>query len=100
MNAVQAFSRIMRTNVSPSNNKYEDYGASYEYAKTIVDGGAKFGLGVCYDQISGEGVSFQEVPFGLQLTSDISTDSPQGIWLFAHCKNTVVSTSSGIQILN
>jgi hypothetical protein len=103
MNAVQGFAKIWRTNVSPHNNKYEDYadGAdTYLYAKRIVEGGAKFGLGVNYDQISGEGVSFQNVPFGLQLTSDISTDSPQGVWLFAHCKNTVVSNSNGIQIIN
>ena len=100
MNAVMGFSRIFRTNVSPDNNKYDDYGTEYEYAKTIIQGGSKFGLGVNYDQISGEGVSFMDVPFGLQLTSDLSTDSPQGIYLFAHCKNTVVSTPQGIQVLN
>ena len=44
--------------------------------------------------------SFSDVPFGLQMTSDITTDSPQGIYLFAHCKNTVVSNGQGIQIMN
>tara|TARA_R110000803_G_scaffold16859_4_gene46158 strand:+ start:46 stop:1041 length:996 start_codon:yes stop_codon:yes gene_type:complete len=100
MNAVMGFTKIERTNVSPANNFYEDYGAQYTYAKEVIEGGVKFGLGVNYDQISGDGVSFQDVPFGLQMTSNLTTDSPQGIYLFAHCKNTVVSNGQGIQIIS
>jgi hypothetical protein len=100
MNAVMGFTKIERTNVSPFNNFYEEYGSDYVYAKEITEGGAKFGIGVNYDQISGAGISFKDVPFGLQMTSDISTDSPQGVFLFAHCKNTVVSTSQGIQVIS
>ena len=103
MNAVMGFTKIERTNVSPFNNFYEDYGSGanlYDFAKQVVEGGAKFGIGVNYDQISGAGVSFKDVPFGLQMTSDISTDSPQGVFLFAHCKNTVVSTPQGIQVIS
>ncbi len=105
MNAVMGFSKIERTNVSPFNNYYEDYSPDtpadnlYVFAKEIIEGGAKFGLGVNYDQISGEGVSFADVPFGLQMTSDITSDSPQGVYLFAHCKNTVVSSGTGIQVI-
>tara|TARA_R110002126_G_scaffold259050_1_gene402055 strand:- start:187 stop:1197 length:1011 start_codon:yes stop_codon:yes gene_type:complete len=100
MNAVMGFTKIERTNVSPFNNFYEEYGSEYIYAKEIPEGGAKFGIGVNYDQISNAGVSFRDVPFGLQMTSDISTDSPQGVFLFAHCKNTVVSTPQGIQVIS
>jgi hypothetical protein len=103
MNAVMGFTKIERTNVSPLNNKYEDYtdgSDAYLYAKEVIEGGVKFGIGVNYDQISGTGVSFKEVPFGIQMTSDISTDSPQGVFLFAHTKNTVVSSPTGIQVIN
>ena len=103
MNAVMGFGKIERTNVSPYNNFYEDYTEgtnSYLYAKKIRDGGSKFGIGVNYDAISGEGVSFADVPFGIQMTSDISTDSPQGVYLFAHCKNTIVSQSGSIQVIS
>ena len=103
MNAVMGFTKIERTNVSPFNNYYEDYSEgtnAYVYAKEITEGGAKFGIGVNYDQISGTGVSFADVPFGLQMISDITTDSPQGVYLFAHCKNTVVSSSAGIQVIS
>lgn len=103
MNAVMGFTKIERTNVSPFNNYYEDYSEgvnSYVYAKEVVEGGVKFGIGVNYDQISGTGVSFKDVPFGLQMTSDISTDSPQGVFLFAHTKNTVVSSPQGIQVIS
>ena len=100
MNAVMGFTKIERTNVSPYNNFYEDYGSDYLYSKEVTEGGVKFGIGVNYDQISGAGVSFKDVPFGLQMTSDLSTDSPQGVFLFAHCKNTVVSTPQGIQVIS
>ena len=103
MNAVMAFSKNERTNVSPHNNFYEDYSSGtepYLYAKEITEGGSKFGLGVSYDQISGAGVSFRDVPFGIQMTSNLTTDSPQGVFLFAHCKNTVVSSPNGIQVIN
>jgi len=104
MNAVMGFTKIERTNVSPVNNFYEDYDNGvtdpYLYAKEGIEGGIKFGMGCNYDQISGEGVSFQNVPFGLQMTSNITSDSPQAIYLFAHCKNTVVSNGQGIQIIN
>ena len=103
MNAVMGFTKIERTNVSPFNNFYMDYGSGanlYNYAKEVTEGGSKFGVGVNYDQISGAGVSFRDVPFGLQMTSDLSTDSPQGVFLFAHCKNTVVSTPQGIQVIS
>ena len=100
MNAVMGFTKIERTNVSPFNNFYEDYGDDYLYSKEVTEGGVKFGVGVNYDQISGAGVSFKDVPFGLQMISDISTDSPQGVFLFAHCKNTVVSTPQGIQVIS
>lgn len=103
MNAVMGFTKIERTSVSPYNNYYEDYSDGtneYLYAKEVREGGVKFGVGVNYDQISGAGVSFKDVPFGIQMTSDISTDSPQGVYLFAHCKNTIVSTPQGIQVIN
>ena len=103
MNAVMGFGKIERTNVSPYNNYYEDYSEgtnAFVYAKEIREGGSKFGLGCAYDTISGEGVSFQNVPFGLQMTSDISTDSPQAVFLFAHVKNTIVSNSGSIQVIS
>jgi hypothetical protein len=34
------------------------------------------------------------------MTSNLTTDSPQGVFLFAHCKNTVVSSPNGIQVIN
>ncbi len=103
MSAVMGFTKIERTNVSPFNNFYEDYGSGgdlYLYAKEVTEGGAKFGIGCNYDQISGEGVSFQNVPFGLQMISDITTDSPQGVFLFAHTKQTIVSSPQGIQVIS
>jgi len=99
MNAVMGFAKIARTSVNSNNYKYFDAGSSYEYAKIIKDGGSAWGLGVAYDTISDQGISFENVPFGVQLQLRLTTDHPQAIFLFVHSRQTVLSTPSGIQVL-
>lgn len=99
MNAVMGFAKIARTSVNSTNFKYFDAGSSFQYAKTIKDGGSAWGLGVAYDTISDQGISFENVPFGLQLQLRLTSDHPQAIFLFVHSKQTVLSTPSGIQVL-
>ena len=72
---------------------------NYVEAKEIIDGGSAFGLGVAYDTISDQGISFQNVPFGVQLQLRLSSDSPQAIFLFVHSRQTCVSTPNGIQVM-
>ena len=99
INSVKAFAQVGRTSVSPANFNYKFPGANYLNSKQTVDGGPAFGLGVAYDTISDQGISFQNVPFGVQLQLRLSTDSPQSIFLFVHSRQTVVSTPNGIQVM-
>ena len=99
INSVKAFAQVGRTSVSPANFNYKAPGANYINSKQTVDGGPAFGLGVAYDTISDQGVSFQNVPFGVQLQLLLSSDSPQSIFLFVHSRQTVVSTPQGIQVM-
>ena len=66
---------------------------------TKVDGGSVAGLGVAYDVISGDGVSFSGVNFGLNMEVNLTTDSPQALYLFIHSKQTLAFSSAGIQIV-
>jgi hypothetical protein len=69
MNSVMNFSKILRTSVAPSVYRNVDYStdASYSGAKTIIDGGAAWGIGVLYDGISNQGLDFSNSAFGVQL---------------------------------
>jgi hypothetical protein len=99
INSVMGFAKVARTSVMPNNYKYFDMTTSYQEAKELKDGGSAFGLGIAYDSISDQGISFENVPFGLQLQLRLTTDSPQSIFLFVHSKQTVLSTPSGIQVM-
>ena len=93
------FARVGRSSITPSNYKYFEMTDNYVQAKEIKDGGSAYGLGIAYDTISDQGISFANVPFGVQFQLKLSSDSPQAIFLFVHSKQTCVSTPSGIQVL-
>jgi len=95
INAVYSFSKNLRQQSSPSNMLYEDV-ANSNYA---VDGGPNVGIGVAFDTISGEGISFGNTPFGIQMEVDLTADSPQSLYMFVHSKQTLVFNQTGIQIL-
>lgn len=99
INSVMGFAKVSRTSVMSNNYKYFDMTTSYQEAKELKDGGSAFGLGIAYDSISDQGISFENVPFGMQLQLRLTTDSPQSIFLFVHSKQTVLSTPSGIQVM-
>jgi len=99
INAVSGFAKLARSSVNSNNYKYFDAGAYFDNAKAIKDGGSAWGLGIAYDTISDQGISFENVPFGVQLQLRLVSDSPQSIFLFVHSKQTVLSTPSGIQVL-
>ena len=95
MGAIKTFSDLGRTSVTPSNNNYlvADY-------KSMNDGGCTAGIGVSYDHISNDGVSFKNIPLGLQLNLDLDSDNPNALYLFAHNKNTMIISNGNIQIIS
>tara|TARA_B110001450_G_C17561151_1_gene456798 strand:- start:11 stop:1054 length:1044 start_codon:yes stop_codon:yes gene_type:complete len=99
INSVMGFSRVGRSSVTPANYKYFEMTDNFVQAKQIKDGGSAYGLGIAYDTISDQGISFANVPFGVQFQLGLISDHPQAIFLFVHSKQTCVSTPNGIQVL-
>ena len=97
MNAVQKFADITRTTLSPVNVRLSDVG---RFDKDFADGGCGWGLGVSYDNISDQGVDFSNVNFGINMSLDLTSDSPQAFFVFAHSKQTLVFGPQGMQILS
>jgi hypothetical protein len=62
--------------------------------------GSIMGVGVAFDMISGQGLNFQNVNFGLQMDTGINTDNPNAVYLFAKNKSTLVFTPNGVQVIN
>tara|TARA_R110000737_G_scaffold3609_1_gene12221 strand:- start:49 stop:873 length:825 start_codon:yes stop_codon:yes gene_type:complete len=97
LNSIQQFSKLQRTTVSPMNTEYTSGLASVVNAK--IDTGSVAGVGVAYDVISGQGLDFSSVNWGLNMTCGITTDSPQAFYLFVHSKNTLAFSGDGISVI-
>ncbi len=99
MNAVQNFAKINRTSVGPETFRSIGYGTNFADAKTIVKGGSAWGIGVAYDSISNQGIDFGQVPFGVQLDLELTSDHPNAVFLFVHSRQTIVSSDNSIQVM-
>jgi len=102
LNAVVQFSKLNRTNASPVNTFVKDDGANgnpYGYKEVIQGGMAGAGIGVAFDVISGQGVDFSRVPFGINMDVDLINDFPNALYLFVHSKQTLVMSPSGVQVI-
>jgi len=99
MNAIVEFSKLNRTNASPVNTFVESDG-TYGYKETIQGGSAGAGIGCAMDVISGQGVDFSRVPFGIQMELDLDLDFPNALYLYIHAKNTLVMSGDSIQVLH
>ena len=95
MNAITQFSKAQRTMVSPLNT-FQNADANDVY---WIDGRELAGVGMAYDQVSGQGVDFSKGNWGLNMECNLTTNNPTGLYLFVHSKQTLVFNSSGLQIL-
>ena len=97
VNAIQKFADNTRTSLNPQNVRLSD---SARFDKDFAFGGCGFGLGVAMDTISDQGVDFRNVNFGINMSLDLTTDSPQAFFVFVHNKQTLVFGPQGLQVLN
>ena len=98
LNAIQKFSAISRSMAKPTTTRV--VGAVPTGAmNTRVNGGQVVGIGCAYDVISGTGIDFSSLNFGINMEVDITTDSPQALYLFVHSKQTLMFSPSGIRVV-
>ena len=97
LNAITQFSKLRRTSVSPLNTAYTNGEPTVVNIK--VDGGSVAGVGVAYDVISGQGVDFSSVNWGMNMECALTTDNPQAFYLFVHSKQTLAFSADGISVV-
>ena len=97
VNAIQKFADNTRTSLNPQNVRLSD---DARFDKDFAFGGCGFGVGVALDTISDQGVDYRNVNFGINMSLDLTTDSPQAFFVFVHNKQTLVFGLQGIQVLN
>jgi|TARA_R110000824_G_scaffold101447_2_gene241057 hypothetical protein len=104
LDAVKSFSKNDRIMASQNNT----FNQSWQAASAVVnsrdiltlDGGSVYGVGINYDNVSGEGVDFSAVPWGLQMETGLTSDRPHALYLFVHAKQTLTWNSSGLEVVS
>lgn len=101
LNSIKSFANIARTGVSSRGTWLNNHtGLTQALADMkAVENGNCFGVGVAYDTISGDGVDFSQMNWGLQMECGLTTNRPHAAYVFVHSKNTLVFNSSGLQIV-
>jgi len=100
LNSIKAFSGLNRTGVSSRGTWLSDYSAASQLNADLkaVENKNCFGVGIAYDTISGDGVDFSQLNWGLQMDLDLTSNRPHAVYVFVHSKNTLVFNSSGLQV--
>jgi hypothetical protein len=107
LNAVKSFQNLNRSGITTRNTWIQDNqlatGAvnvsNLQADKTAAEGGNVFGIGMAYDNISGDGVDFSQLNWGVQMDCGLTTNRPHAMYVFVHSKNTLVFNSTGLQIV-
>lgn len=87
----------LRSEVSPVNTNRGYTGSA---PPLTADGGVMECLGVPFDTVgTGVGEDFSSTPFGIQMETDLTTDSPNALFLFVHSRQTLVFSPQGIQVV-
>ena len=96
MNCFVPYMKNIKTQISPITNlRYIAMDGEKDYANA----GQMFGVGVSFDDISGEGIDFRNENFGAQLETGLTEDVPHSAFLFVRSKQTLVFNSNGLQVI-
>ena len=90
-----------RTSLSPLNLN-RNYVMTIDGAqgyKSIINGGAQFGLGMRYSQFN-SGQDFSKEQWGVSFNNTLVSDHPISVFMFFKAKTTVVFSPEGLQVLN
>jgi hypothetical protein len=85
---------IMKNSTTASENN------QLQYTK-VANGGVVYGCGIRYDALGGQGVDFSNPgsQFGMNLELDLTTNSPQSVFIFVNSEINVVFNQNGIQVI-
>lgn len=99
LNAIKSFPDNKKMSLSPENMVQPDDNSDVRTNK-IINGGCGFGVGVAFDNISNQGINFQNTNFGINMDMNLLSDNPQSVYMFCHHKSTLVFNPTGIQVIN
>tara|TARA_R110000787_G_scaffold128295_1_gene239992 strand:- start:31 stop:1359 length:1329 start_codon:yes stop_codon:yes gene_type:complete len=95
MNTFQPFMKGMKSQLNPTT--FNRIG--FDNVEDFAEGGLDFGIGVQYDNISGDGLDFRSQNFGLQMITSLTSGNAHSVFLFVRSKQTLVFNKEGLQVI-
>ena len=96
MNAIRDWSKpLQRTQISQRNAGYDINNAKNPY---LAEGGINFGVGQLFTLFD-TGVDFSSQTFGINMQLELTSDSPNAVFLFIKNKASIVYNENGLQVV-
>jgi len=64
------------------------------------DGVQQYNMGVCFDAITDNGVSFKGEPLGIRIQSELTSGVPHSLFVFTKHKNTIIFNNGQVSVIN
>ena len=100
MNTFAPFMKNNKSQLTPNTNNR----VGFTNVQNFADAGLMFGVGVQFDNISGDGLDFRTDNFGIQMETGLTGNATDGIlshsaFIFVRSKQTLVMNANGLQVI-
>ena len=90
----------LRTSLSLARNNTLLGAPKFKTSMNDNDAIQQYNMGVCYDAITDNGVSFKAEPLGIRIQSDLVSGIPHSLFVFVKHKNTIVFQNGQVSVIN
>ena len=95
MNTFAPFMKNNKSQLNPNTNNRVGFTNVQEFA----DAGLMFGVGVQFDNISGDGLDFRTDNFGVNMETGLTEGTSHSAFIFVRSKQTLVMNANGLQVI-
>ena len=95
MNTFAPFLKDNKSQLTPITNNR----VGFSNVQNFADAGLMFGVGVQFDNISGDGLDYRTDNFGVQMETGLTKAVSHAAFIFVRSKQTLVMNANGLQII-
>ena len=96
MNTFAPFMKNNKSQLTPTTNNR----VAFSNVQNFADAGLMFGVGVQFDNISGDGLDFRTDNFGVNMETGLTSGLSHSAFIFVRSKQTLVMNANGLQVIN
>ena len=95
MNTFAPFMKNNKSQLTPNTNNR----VGFINVQDFADAGLMFGVGVQFDNISGDGLDFRTDNFGINMETGLTKGVSHSAFIFVRSKHTLIMNANGLQVI-